>query len=53
MDNDFFEKVFCQYQRYKFRGLFFISIHLESGLDVDFFICIIHKEVNFLLYHSV
>ena len=29
-NNDFFEKVLCQYQRCKFRGFLFVRIHLES-----------------------
>ena len=49
-DNDFFEKVLCEHQRRKLRGFFFISIHLESRLDIDFFICVIYNEVNLLLH---
>ena len=49
-DNNFFEKIFCQYQRCKFRGFFFICIHLEGRLDIDFFICIIYDEIDFSLH---
>ena len=48
-NNDFFEKILCQYQRRKFRGFFFIRIHPESRLDIDFFICIVYNKVDFFL----
>ena len=46
-NNDFFEKVLGKQQRCEFRSVFFIRVHPESRLDVDFFICIIDNKIDF------
>lgn len=51
-DDDFFEEIFGEHQRRQLGSFFFIGIHAESGLNIDFFVGIIYHKVNFFLHFA-
>ncbi len=52
-NDDLFEEILGKHQRCQLGGFFFIGIHAESGLNIDFFIRIIYHKVDFFLNLSI
>ena len=47
--DNFFEEIFRQQQRGKFRGFLFVGVHAECRLNINLLICVVDNEINLFL----
>ena len=52
-NDNLFEEILGKHQRCQLGEFLFIGIHAESGLNIDFFICIVYHKVDLFLNLAV